>query len=632
MLTTPYISTPVQKKVTLAEATWQEFHPFLSSYQWAFDDPRCSPRAAEIISALQNRGRKGSNTFLREGGWRFILRPLHAWAFEQAIANHRKIYYVSYGRQALLYFDIDLHCDWQTLDHGQEAQRLIDALLQRFFGQAAVFWSPSSRGINGYLKVDLRGEEYVTANRLFDRLEQALQRFLAFYRNLADFEIKGKIGFLRDTEYAWKQYGKLPIHNEWNFPKLEEFKSKPTVRLASLSRLCQLIEAQVPLDVLERHKALKTSLGDRPLVKDGYFLMTPAIEKALIEKHGEACRCMFMDNYEDGDGGVWLDLKYYRHGAAPLTELEWRAAQEEAKATSQASTAQQHSEPPEETPCRQPDEQGSKAFTSPLKVNIKLVDLASEPDSFKRQKEALFRLARYLRRVPTSEEALKYLHEQNLFTGPWEENEARRKARVRSILKFIARTFDAGKCAHGSVNVGKYDEWVAKKFPNGLAGRTRSGLTEDGNQVDGQAVHVSPGFIAVFLAVCEFALVIDRNHDGSLPHHRAESIWEALYAKGLVSVPFCARKWAVCRDELEKHGIVLVIDRNYHTGKAMKWALGPYFPFLGLWKAPRLPSLLGAGCFTRRLRTTEQKHNTLLRKQSPRAGVEALWMPARPPP
>ena len=63
--------------------------------------------------------------------------------------------------------------------------------------------------------------------------------------------------------------------------------------------------------------------------------------------------------------------------------------------------------------------------------NWHAVDLASEPDSFKRQKEALMRYARYLKRVPTLDEVLKYLQEQNLFTGPWEQNEARRHRRLR---------------------------------------------------------------------------------------------------------------------------------------------------------------------------------------------------------
>jgi len=257
----------------------------------------------------------------------------------------------------------------------------------------------------------------------------------------------------------------------------------------------------------------------------------------------------------------------------------------------------------------------------------------NEPDPFQRQKEALYRYARYLKRVPTLEEALDYLHDNKLFSSPWQENLARRMAKVRSILTFIALTFDPGKCAKGSVNVGKYDEWARNKFPNGLTGGKLRYLTEEGEVFEAdQDINVSAAFIGVFLAVCEFALLIDKNQDDSLPHRRAKEIWEALYAKGLVPLPFSDRKWAVCRDELEKQGIIRVTDRNYCTGKAMKWAVGKFFPFLGLWKGRKVCSLKGPCCLPREKETTTQEHNTLLHRQPAKTGPEALGIPARPPP
>ena len=269
----------------------------------------------------------------------------------------------------------------------------------------------------------------------------------------------------------------------------------------------------------------------------------------------------------------------------------------------------------------------------PSKLNVKLADLANEPDSFVRQKEALYRLARYLKRVPSQGEALRYLRQERLDTPPWDQHLARRKARVASILKFIGLTFDPARCARGSVNVGKYDAWAEKKFPRGLIARGRKGLDEYGGILDGQGIHVGPRFIAAFVAVCEFALLIDRNRDGSLPHRRAEELWEALHAKGLIPVAFCARKWAACRDELERHGIVCVTDREYGPGKAMKWDLGSYFPGLGLWKGQRQRSPVGGGSLPEGRRTRgEGRHNTWLRKQSPRTGPGVGLMPARPPP
>src|SRR6185369_14430460 len=121
--------------------------------------------------------------------------------------------------------------------------------------------------------------------------------------------------------------------------------------------------------------------------------------------------------------------------------------------------------------------------------------------------------------------------------------------RVSSILKWIANTFDASKCANGSVNVGKYDEWAKKRFPNGLVGGKRRLLTEEGEIIEvNQNLHVSASFIACFMAVAEFALLTDKNQDGTLPHRRAEQLWESLFVKGLLAVRFCARKWAACRE------------------------------------------------------------------------------------
>jgi hypothetical protein len=659
MQITSYSSTATTNFPTLAEATWQSFSPFLSRYQWAFDDPSHSPRAAEITSAIRNRGKKGCCTFFREEGYKYVLPVMHVRHFEQAIARKRRIYYVSHGKYVLLYFDIDLHCAWQTLAEGLEARQKISDLFARFFGQPVLFWSDSCRGMNGYLKVALQRMPYDQANSIFERLEKALQRFLAYCDNLADFEVKGRIGYLGDDEYTWKQYGKLPLHQPgWNFKKLEEFKATPMIPVRRLSALCRVIESQIPAELLDQHKEKKKALGDTPIQENDRFLVTPSIEKALLDKHGEAWQCMFNNGCEDSEGNVWLGMEYYRPGRAPLTGRELREERQneghhhtkaediagrdlgtlrpgtegrEAGSPRTAVAGGQHSAHPGGT---LPPE---RIATTRHFANVHVNDLTSEPDSFQRQKEALFRLARRLKRVPTLEEALQFIKEERLFSGSWEERRQKRKVRVKSILKFISRTFDLGKCAKGSVNVGKYDAWAAKKFPHGFKGRGRKSLTEDGEVVEFQAsVRVSPQFITIFMAVCEFGLLIDKNKDGTLPQERAKRIWEALYAKGLVSEQFCARKWAICREELARHGVIKITNRLYGPGKAMEWAVGTYFPGLGLWKTPKRPSLLGPGdlvSLVRRRRTqTTRQHNTLLRQQSCPVGVLDTWRLSRPPP
>jgi len=622
---TSYISTPVPKKVTLAEESWQVFSPFLSRYQWAFDDPSHSPRKEEIAHAIRNKGTKGACTFFRPQGYKYILPVLHARHFEQAVSKQRKVYYVSWGKSVLLYFDVDLHQSWQTRAEGEEAKRLLHDLLARIMGQPTLFWADSSRGFNGYLKVNLLGSAYAQANDLFGRLEKALQRYLAFHTNLADFEIKGRVGHLQGKDYAWSQYGKLPLHApDWTFARLDEFKKTPTVPLSRLKALCEKLEEAIPAEVLTRHKVYKHSLGDAPVVQDGYFLVTPADENALVEKHGEGWRYLFAILRECEDG-IWLGLKYHRPGQCPATEVEVRAMLAAG---------------PSNTRCPVPIEKelaprtvSTAAPKAPQKVNLKLVDLRAEPDSFERQRNALLQLARYLKRVPSVDEALQLIKEQRLYTGTWEDNRDRREARVRSTLNFIALTFDPAKCrASGRVNVGKYDAWTEKRFPHGLTGKGHRRLSEHGVVIDGSSVQVSAPFIAAFMAVVEFGLLVDQNEDGSLPHNRAQQLWDSLHDQGLIRVKFCPRKWAVCRDELERQGIITIVDRNYSPGTAMKWAPGVYFPFLGLWKTKRQPSLLGPDKLTDGRELGEQGHNTLLCMQPAFRGVRGCWVLPRPPP
>ena len=695
MSTIQYNSNQADKKSSLIVESWKVFSQFLNRYQWAFDEPGNSPRKSEIAHAILNQGKPGCCTFFRPEGYTCKLNLLRDWAFENAITKHRKIYYVSFGNQVLLYFDIDLHNDWQKLSDGQEAKEKLDGLFTKYFGGSVLFWSPSSRGFNGYLKVDFHGMDYGLANDVFDRLEDALERFLAFCKNMADFEIKGKIGFLlEDGNYHWAPYGKLPIHHPgWNFAKLEQFKKTPEVSIHRVIGLCNMIEAQVPLEVLVHHKENKERRGNSPIEDKGFFLVNPAIEKVLVDKHGEGWRYKFSMLRGDGEE-TWLHKDYLQPGKAPLTESELRKEKDEnhhednigqtrrragisamdraSKEGSEAGTSSalatvvadgalsdrghngknddvdgrhftgitQPQPCPEITEVGTGDQPtagrilhqvGSDRRRTPQWCNfagIYVDDLLTEPDSFKRQHEALRRLARYLKRVPTQDEAMDFLKQRKLYSGSWEDNLANRDRRVRDILRYIAQTFDPAKCAKGLVNVGKYDAWAKKAFPNGLIGQLRGGMTEYMEPYPGATVQVSSSFISNFLSVVEFALLMDRNEDHSLPHNRAEQLWTALN----VSVKFDARKWAVCRDSLEKHGIIAIIDRNYSSGKAMKWDVGTFFPFLGLWKTPRERSLLGpASLPTRRKRTTQQ-HNTLLQLQSNLGTVLASLKLPRPPP
>jgi hypothetical protein len=187
-----------------------------------------------------------------------------------------------------------------------------------------------------------------------------------------------------------------------------------------------------------------------------------------------------------------------------------------------------------------------------------------------------------------------------------------------------------------------------------LTGKKRKDLTPDGEVVErGGATRVKPAFLATFLAVCEFAIVMNKNQDQTLPTRRAQALWEALFAKGLVKEKFCARKWAVCREAMARQGVIRITDRSYGPGRAMRWSVGPYYPFLGLWKkhssvvVPREQSTAqgqktglnqerigGVGVSTcgRREEAKSKRHNTLLYKQPVESTACGGCQLPRPPP
>ena len=76
----------------------------------------------------------------------------------------------------------------------------------------------------------------------------------------------------------------------------------------------------------------------------------------------------------------------------------------------------------------------TKAVSTPANVR-------NEPDSFVRQREALLEFCRRNRRVVSGEEGLEFIRTNILYTGSWEDNEAKRRMRVGQILLFIAQNF-----------------------------------------------------------------------------------------------------------------------------------------------------------------------------------------------
>ena len=215
-------------------------------------------------------------------------------------------------------------------------------------------------------------------------------------------------------------------------------------------------------------------------------------------------------------------------------------------------------------------------------------DYNEEPNALTRQLRALLEMARKLHRVPTEREALAFIKENRLYSGDWADNEARRRGRVRWILKHLAKTFDPAKCgsAKYKIHFGKFDSWASNHVGT-LREKVRRYVDEYG------VIHEQRGrttvdwrFVSVMLSIVEFCFG-HPNPDQSLPQNGPRKIWESSYEAGLIDMKWDDRKWAIARDWLDEIGVVDVFDRKWHfgngNGQAMKWRPTDRFHDLHVW-------------------------------------------------
>lgn len=646
----------------------EEVHNFVRlvahPYRRCFDNPAKSPKNIEIESAIKRKGTPGYCTFQREDG-KFLLKPLAEWMFF-GHSLRRKHYYTSDNRIALLYHDIDCHLDHQTQADADAARLVIERETAAHLGVSPLFLN-SDRGENGYLKVDLAGVEPKTANKVFDDYQEAIQLLFAKHGVMADFEIKGTVTWMDDNgKLQAGRYGKLPMcASRWDYRWQRSLVTARKVTIGQIEAFIKKVKAEVSGEDIAHHEAAKhrafvmhhLPVGDKqqwPLITKmslGIFeeslvsyqrqswIARSLLDDATIKKLWPDYEPDNKDNHEERHH-VENDCPIERAGGT----LRLGTDQQDRGGERTCAAGAENLQRPGRDHGIPGVVDGGVGTTG-----VYVADLLTEPDSFKRQLIALLRLARFLKRVPTIDEALKFIQDNGLFTGAW-ANPARR-GRVRGILRFIARTFDANKCpkkpsrTQAKVNIGKYDAWAKTKFPNGLGGGKRKIVTDEFEIKEiSKCGRVEWEFVSVFVSVCEYCLLLDKRPDGSLPHERAMKLWKSLFEHGLVQVQFDNRKWAVCRDHLEKYGIINVTDRHYEANKAMKWAVGMFFPLLGLWKTKKEPSQMepsqmgpiSVDEFIKMMaitgETRQGQHNSLLQLQSNERLVMSLFGTARPPP
>ncbi len=255
-----------------------------------------------------------------------------------------------------------------------------------------------------------------------------------------------------------------------------------------------------------------------------------------------------------------------------------------------------------------------EAETAPIKSVIVVDD---EKDSFKRQRNALLVFCRKNKRVVTVDEAMGFIKHNKLYSGRWEDHYNRRRSRVEGILSYISQTFDPALCnVHYNIKVGKYHAWAKRHCPNGWRSPIRHRVDDYGFVTEIKDRTVADWrFVSVFMSIIEYCLICDKNPDNSLPHVRAEQLWDLLEENGIIDVSFCPRKWAIVRNELEHRGLITV-NHVWFRDQAMCWGIGLYFPGLGAWKGAKIRGLLEAGSWGELIgRGEEEIHNSYLQQQ-----------------
>lgn len=633
---------------SLASHSWDFFGPLLNRYDYALGEPGNRNRAVEIEKAVRFRGEKGCCTSVREGGERHVLKLLQPYHFQKSIESHEKLYYTSAGTTALTYDDLDGHHDYHRPED-IAAGRACVASLDPALGVETI-WYGSDRGANGYKLPEVGRADPKIANSVFDLYEQGVKKLLAQNRIVADYETKGTYGYLGDDRYHCGRLGKLPIHRpEWNPTRLDEFLLADRVPLARMEAVARHLNDSIPdsvlLDARDYRRRLKRERMPELLTE--WCLIGGDLGRAAKGLLGPHWHGLLKPHGRSDEEGVWLRPSFIPRlladGIGPWVAITWgdlielraRYGCEFVETLGPERCEYRLIDVPKywNAPCgvRVPQnvlavilpeeyepfrpsvsvppvalpvatctvnevempvavavDHGTAGVNRSLTASVSTAgDLADEPDSFKRQLHALLPLARRLRRVPDLAEALAFIRDNDLFTGAWADNEARRESRVQWLLGHIATTFDPARCGTaGSVPLGKYDGWVERKFPDGVVEVRRSRrMNEDGEVVTvEQATRVPAAFLKVMMPVLDLILVTDPNDNHAVPHRRAEEVWRSLVEAGETDIPFDARKWAAAREVLHRLGVVNVYDREFRCGKAMRWEVGLYFPGLGLWK------------------------------------------------
>ena len=206
----------------------------------------------------------------------------------------------------------------------------------------------------------------------------------------------------------------------------------------------------------------------------------------------------------------------------------------------------------------------------------------AEGDAFQRNWRDLLPFARrYFKqhhRLPTTDEALTYLHDNGLYSGAWADSDNRVR-RVAAIMRQIAEGFDEGKLGtgeHQEVNPRKFQWWVRDRFGSHMRATVEKRKCFDAETMTypKRIVDVPLRFVCGFLAAAEIAIA--KTENGRISTNWFKDMFKQM------GIAWNQDYYMATRDKLHAMGVIQITDRRHKRNVAWKW--GSCFNIPASWK------------------------------------------------
>ncbi len=571
----------------LAQHTFEAFAPFINVFDcggsYFGGVYHTIPKETWQLYA---RHKQGEKNLRYEDGEEFnvyldvvrnIYSPLHV---QKHLTDGELSYYTSGKRGlGLLYLDIDAHHDWQQDQY--RAKATLETLFP--FG----YFRASKRGQNGYLKV--RYSSIHEFNRIADELQANLRKLFLHLGILCDIEVKGTIthkrksGRLAKLPFATKPASAMRDQSDnWDSGQLERFKSCPIANVRRVNLIGEKLAALASEERIRQTREIKE--------------LRLAQEKESPEKNGQPKQKISTSVSK-----------------APVVPPKPSNASEP--------------EPADDTPVR----------------SIPSATATEADDAFVRNHKDippfLREFYRQHRRLPSTNETLAWLKSHRLYSGDWEDHKTERAKRVGQILQFKQQTFDPQKLSGGEhkaveLRLGKFTGWVRARFGSQLTGHVVElrGFDPVSMTAPMVEVNVPAKFIETFVVVADACLNQDPLDNKAVPTNRFKALWK-LVKHG---APWNQKYFQVVRDTLHRMGVIKIVDRHHHQGKAWQWEAGPCFPtFISKAEGRKLKRSRQLVVVTTALTDNvndNKVHNTLYHTDAMILAIRGAQPDVRPPP